>query len=106
MVIIFVFDPLAVLLLIASQYTFEQRRKERFPEGEPELKKPEPKPDPEPKPEPDPEPVHEGYDSQPFGEEYPYLNFKEIEPSIDEVRSAFEDWEKEQQRLVEARDSA
>ena len=100
MVIIFVFDPLAVLLLIASQYTFEQRRKERFPEGEPELKKPEPKPDP------DPEPVHEGYDSQPFGEEYPYLNFKEIEPSIDEVRSAFEDWEKEQQRLVEARDSA
>ena len=104
MVIIFVFDPLAVLLLIASQYTFEQRRKERFPEGEPELKKPEPKPDPDP--EPDPEPVHEGYDSQPFGEEYPYLNFKEIEPSIDEVRSAFEDWEKEQQRLVEARDSA
>ena len=104
MVIIFVFDPLAVLLLIASQYTFEQRRKERFPEGEPELKKPEPKPDPEP--DPDPEPVHEGYDSQPFGEEYPYLNFKEIEPSIDEVRSAFEDWEKEQQRLVEARDSA
>ena len=29
MVIIFVFDPLAVLLLIASQYTFEQRRKQK-----------------------------------------------------------------------------
>ena len=104
MVIIFVFDPLAVLLLIASQYTFEQRRKEKFPDGEPTLKKPEEEKAEEP--EPEPEQLHEGFDSQPFGTDYPYLNFKEIEPSIDEVRSAFEDWEKEQQRLVEARDSA
>ena len=37
--IIFVFDPLAVLLLIASQYTFEWNRK-------PKVKKPEPAPEP------------------------------------------------------------
>ena len=108
MVIIFVFDPLAVLLLIASQYTFEQRRKERFPEGEPELKKPV---DSSPyshnrqtinKPKEDapvaPEPEERGeFDSQPFGEEYPYLNFEAIKPSIDEARKAFEDWEKAEQ---------
>ena len=54
MVIIFVFDPLAVLLLIASQYTFEQRRKEN-----PSLKKPEPIIDPEP--------FGKGFDMEPFG---------------------------------------
>ncbi len=59
MVIIFVFDPLAVLLLIASQYTFEQRRKEN-----PSLEKPEPPKDP------DPEPLGEGFDMEPFGSEH------------------------------------
>src|SRR5210317_2129597 len=52
-IIIFVFDPLAVLLLIASQYTFEYYRNDRggsLP----------PKPEPDPQPE-DPEP--------PFSEE-------------------------------------
>ena len=34
MIIIFVFDPLAVLLLIASQYTFEWRRKLKDDDGE------------------------------------------------------------------------
>ena len=58
MVIIFVFDPLAVLLLIASQYTFEQRKKEN-----PSLEKPEPPKDP------DPQPLggFEGFDTEPFG---------------------------------------
>jgi len=40
-VIIFVFDPLAVLLLIASQYTFEWRAHQRR-KTEPIIKKPEP----------------------------------------------------------------
>lgn len=40
-VIIFVFDPLAVLLLIASQYTFEWRAQQRR-KTEPIIKKPEP----------------------------------------------------------------
>lgn len=53
-VIIFVFDPLAVLLLIASQYTFEYNRKEfgifgykkePDPEDDPDSKKIEPEPD-------------------------------------------------------------
>jgi len=46
-IIIFVFDPLAVLLLIASQYTFNWHRKDKggnLP-GKPE---PDPKPEPEP----------------------------------------------------------
>ena len=111
MVIIFVFDPLAVLLLIASQYTFEQRRKERFPEGEPELKKPvdstpyshnrqtinKPKEDTPVAPEPE---EHQGFDSQPFGTDYPYLNFKKIEPSIEEAREAFAEWERAEQQRV------
>ena len=52
-IIIFVFDPLAVLLLIASQYTFRWHGKELF-EGEgpsgtfPPLNDPEPPQDPEP----------------------------------------------------------
>ena len=111
MIIIFVFDPLAVLLLIASQYTFEQRRKERFPEGEPELKKPvdsspyshnrqtinKPKEDAPVAPEPE---EHQGFDSQPFGTDYPYLNFKKIEPSIEEAREAFAEWERAEQQRV------
>jgi hypothetical protein len=118
MVIIFVFDPLAVLLLIASQYTFEQRRKE-----DPSLEKPEP---PE---EPDPQPLGEGFDMDPFGmadqlieddeveEDYKAmkediqssppsavddaanimsgfdLDFTKLEPSIAEAKEAFENWE-------------
>lgn len=50
-IIIFVFDPLAVLLLIASQYTFEFHRKEFGLFG---FKK-EPEPEPEPEPEDDPD---------------------------------------------------
>lgn len=52
--IIFVFDPLAVLLLIASQYTFEWRRNDvnaiRKDDGDVE---PEPEPEKEPEPTPD-----------------------------------------------------
>jgi hypothetical protein len=59
MVIIFVFDPLAVLLLIASQYTFEQRRKENQ-----SLEKPQPDDDP------DPEPMGRWFDMEPFGSEH------------------------------------
>jgi len=57
LIIIFVFDPLAVALLIAAQYTFEWRREGNKPytpptPPAPKKKKPEPK-----KPEPKPEPV-------------------------------------------------
>ena len=109
MVIIFVFDPLAVLLLIASQYTFEQRRKEN-----PSLEKPEPTKDP------DPQPLGEGFDMEPFGtddnveKDYELMkedidsttlqsgfDFTKIQPSIDEVRNAFNEWE-ESQKLLDA----
>jgi len=49
-VIIFVFDPLAVLLLIASQYTFNWHRQDK---GNP---LPPSDPDPDPEPQDDPEP--------------------------------------------------
>ena len=117
MVIIFVFDPLAVLLLIASQYTFEQRRREDSSK------------------DPDPEPLGEGFDMEPFGSEHGRqhtlkskneefdledfhkmkadiessppsavddaanvmsgfdLDFTKLEPSIAEVKEAFENWE-------------
>jgi hypothetical protein len=43
LIIIFVFDPLAVALLIAAQYIFEWRREDRKPPTpEPKVKKPEP----------------------------------------------------------------
>ena len=111
MVIIFVFDPLAVLLLIASQYTFEQRKKEN-----PSLEKPEPPEDP------DPQPLggFEGFDTVPFGmddnieKDYELMkedidstelesgfDFTKIQPSIDEVRNAFNEWE-ESQKLLDA----
>ena len=48
-VIIFVFDPLAVLLLIASQYTFEWNRSNKEDDNDGGN-------DPDPEPEPDPEP--------------------------------------------------
>jgi len=124
MVIIFVFDPLAVLLLIASQYTFEQRRKERFPDGEPELKKPV---DSTPYShnrqtikEPEPLGGFEGFDTVPFGmddDEIDYdlmkkdldssvpvqsFDFTKIQPSIEEVRNAFDEWEASQQLVEEA----
>ena len=50
--IIFVFDPLAVLLLIASQYSFEMARdnkKKNDSEPDPDPILPDPTPDPEPK---------------------------------------------------------
>ncbi len=50
--IIFVFDPLAVLLLIASQYTFEWRRQDVNVMGENDGDN---QPEPEPKKEPTPE---------------------------------------------------
>jgi len=117
MVIIFVFDPLAVLLLIASQYTFEQRRREDSSK------------------DPDPKPLGEGFDMEPFGSEHGRqhtlkskneefdledfhkmkadiessppsavddaanvmsgfdLDFTKLEPSIAEAKEAFENWE-------------
>ena len=117
MVIIFVFDPLAVLLLIASQYTFEQRRREDSSK------------------DPNPEPLGEGFDMEPFGSEHGRqhtlkskneefdledfhkmkadiessppsavddaanvmsgfdLDFTKLEPSIAEAKEAFENWE-------------
>jgi hypothetical protein len=111
MVIIFVFDPLAVLLLIASQYTFEQRKKEN-----PSLEKPEPPEDPNPQPLGG----FEGFDTVPFGmddnieKDYELMkedidstelesgfDFTKIQPSIDEVRNAFNEWE-ESQKLLDA----
>jgi hypothetical protein len=123
MIIIFVFDPLAVLLLIASQYTFELRRKEN-----PSLEKSEPTNDPAPQPLGG----FEGFDTVPFGvDSSPYshnrqttqqleevenenlyeamdkdiqetepettpidvYDFSALEPSIEEARQAFESWE-------------
>ena len=48
-IIIFVFDPLAVLLLIASQYTFNWHRENKGGSSPP---KQDPDPDPDPEPEP------------------------------------------------------
>lgn len=53
-IIIFVFDPLAVLLLIASQYTFRWHGRELFP-GEGPNNTPPPADDPEPPQDPKPE---------------------------------------------------
>ena len=52
LIIIFVFDPLAVVLLIAAQYIFQWRREDKPkppppPKIEPQLKKPEPQVEPE-----------------------------------------------------------
>lgn len=117
MVIIFVFDPLAVLLLIASQYTFEQRRKEN-----PSLKKPEPIIDPEP--------FGKGFDMEPFGtdeldeslDDYHKMSvdlsntpsavddaanvmsgfdMTPLEPRIEEARQAFKAWDIQQKELEE-----
>ena len=57
-IIIFVFDPLAVLLLIASQYTFNWYREEKGligPGGDTTPPKSDPDPEPSSDPEPEPE---------------------------------------------------
>ncbi len=66
--IIFVFDPLAVLLLIASQYTFEWRR-----ENDNQIRRTivQNEPDPKPKPTPEPEkPVYEDVDQELIDKEF------------------------------------
>ena len=86
MVIIFVFDPLAVLLLIASQYTFEQRRKEKE-----SLEKPEPSDDP------DPEPLGSGFDMEPFGSEHGRQHM--LKSKNDFPKDALEDYDKMQEDM-------
>jgi hypothetical protein len=92
MVIIFVFDPLAVLLLIASQYTFEQRRKEKFPEGEPTLKKPEPFKE---------SPINQELEEAVEHFARPQLDFTSLQTRIDLAKKAIKDWEESQQVLNE-----
>ena len=60
-IIIFVFDPLAVLLLIASQYTFHWYREEKGLVGPGGGTLP-PKPDKDPEPEPEPPYTQEQWD--------------------------------------------
>jgi hypothetical protein len=52
-IIVFVFDPLAVILLLASQYSFQWFREEKNKMPEPKEPEPEPK-EPEPEDTPDP----------------------------------------------------
>jgi hypothetical protein len=79
MIIIFVFDPLAVLLLIASQYTFELRRKEN-----PSLEKSEPTNDPAPQPLGG----FEGFDTVPFGvDSSPYSHNRQTTQQLEEVEN-------------------
>ncbi len=93
MVIIFVFDPLAVLLLIASQYTFEQRRKENQ-----SLEKPEPSDDP------DPEPLGSGFDMEPFGSEHGRQHM--LKSKNDFPKDALEDYDKMQEDIQSSPPSA
>ena len=93
MVIIFVFDPLAVLLLIASQYTFEQRRKEN-----PSLEKSEI--------DDGPEPLRESIVNQELEEAVehfarPELDFTALETRIKLAKKAIKDWEDSQQEIFE-----
>ena len=93
MVIIFVFDPLAVLLLIASQYTFEQRRKEN-----PSLEKFEI--------DDGPEPLQESVLNQELEEAVehfarPELDFTALETRIKLAKKAIKDWEDSQQEIFE-----
>tara|TARA_R110000796_G_scaffold34515_2_gene89098 strand:+ start:142 stop:2046 length:1905 start_codon:yes stop_codon:yes gene_type:complete len=96
MIIIFVFDPLAVLLLIASQYTFEQRRKERFPEGEPTLKKPEPFKE---------SPINQELEEAVEHFARPELDFTSLQTRIELAKKAVNDWE-ESQKILEGKASA
>jgi hypothetical protein len=93
MVIIFVFDPLAVLLLIASQYTFEQRRKEN-----PSLEKSEI--------DDGPEPLQESVINQELEEAVehfarPELDFTALETRIKLAKKSIKDWEDSQQEIFE-----
>ena len=89
-IIIFVFDPLAVLLLIASQYTFARYGKKHFLES-----------DPEPTPtDNSPEPKFKETDPNKFdivGETELDLDFSNIKPSIEEVREALKKWHEDQE---------
>ena len=96
MIIIFVFDPLAVLLLIASQYTFEQRRKERFPHGEPTLKKPEPFKE---------SPINQELEEAVEHFARPELDFTSLQTRIELAKKAVNDWE-ESQKILEGKASA
>jgi len=96
MIIIFVFDPLAVLLLIASQYTFEQRRKERFPHGEPTLKKPEPFKE---------SPINQELEEAVEHFARPELDFTSLQTRIELAKKAVDDWE-ESQKILEGKASA
>ena len=94
MVIIFVFDPLAVLLLIASQYTFEQRRKEN-----PSLEKSEI--------DDGPEPLQESVINQELEEAVehfarPELDFTLLETRIEQAQKAIKDWEDSQKEVLDS----
>ncbi len=94
MVIIFVFDPLAVLLLIASQYTFEQRRKEN-----PSLEKSEI--------DDGPEPLQESVINQELEEAVehfarPELDFTLLETRIEKAQKAIKDWEDSQKEVLDS----
>ena len=94
MVIIFVFDPLAVLLLIASQYTFEQRRKEN-----PSLEKSEI--------DDGPEPLQESVINQELEEAVehfarPELDFTLLETRIEQAQKAINDWEDSQKEVLDS----
>ena len=115
-VIIFVFDPLAVLLLIASQYTFEYHRKEFGIFGYKKEPDPEPEDDPESKKiEPEPDTTEDDWPTPDTGafappvapqqpEEdklrEPSLDFTLLQPSIDDMRNALKNWE-ESKKLLE-----
>jgi hypothetical protein len=106
-IIIFVFDPLAVLLLIASQYTFEFQRREfglfgyqKEPEPEPEEIDSEPEPeeiDSEPEISEDDKPIPNTDAFTPLvTPQKPQeiaLDFALIQPSIDDMRNALKKWE-------------
>lgn len=73
LIIIFVFDPLAVLLLIASQYSFVQHRKEKEklqPKAEPKIPKAEPEDKEQDFSEPEPDRTIEAPDLEYVRETY------------------------------------
>ena len=83
--IIFVFDPLAVMLLIAAQYTFEWNRKPQAKKIEPQVEPIEEEPEveeydisehvePEPTPEPEPQEEEKELDTEPYD---PYNDTRE-----------------------------
>ena len=93
-IIIFVFDPLAVLLLIASQYTFNWNREQK---GGSLPGKPEDDPDPEPS-DPDPQPEVEETVEEPTPEpqlskkkDGQYLLWNNIDPDPVEPKQIVEE---------------